>query len=105
LLFALFAWGLARRWRQSRLAQLSALLILLHGVGSLGTGWFACDAGCAPATPSLSQQLHNLSGLLMFLSLTLACVLWIGSANALPDRAAWPGGRCCAPYWQWSRCC
>lgn len=83
LLFALFAWGLARRWRQSRLAQLSALLILLHGVGSLGTGWFACDAGCAPVTPSLSQQLHNLSGLLMFLSLTLACVLWIGLGQRL----------------------
>jgi hypothetical membrane protein len=44
LLFALFAWGLARRWRQSRLAQLSALLILLHGVGSLGTGWFVMQA-------------------------------------------------------------
>lgn len=83
LLFALFAWGLARRWRQSRLAQLSALLILLHGVGSLGTGWFACDAGCAPVTPSLSQQLHNLSGLLMFLSLTVACVLWIGLGQRL----------------------
>lgn len=83
LLFALFAWGLARRWQQSRLAQLSALLILLHGAGSLGTGWFACDTGCAPVTPSLSQQLHNLSGLLMFLSLTLACVLWIGLGRRL----------------------
>ena len=76
-LFALFAWGLARRWRQSKLAQLSALLVLLHGVGSLGTGWFACDQGCAPISPSFSQQMHNLSGLLMFLSLTLASVLWI----------------------------
>ncbi|WP_194788786.1 DUF998 domain-containing protein [Pseudomonas sp. UFMG81] len=83
LLFALFAWGVARRWRQSRLAQLSALLILLHAVGSLGTGWFTCDAGCAPVTPSLSQQLHNLSGLLMFLSLTLASVLWIGLGQRL----------------------
>ncbi|MEX5623973.1 DUF998 domain-containing protein, partial [Pseudomonas syringae] len=31
---------------------------------------------CAPAQPSTSQQLHNLSGLLMFLSLTLASALW-----------------------------
>ncbi|MFK0310679.1 DUF998 domain-containing protein [Pseudomonas sp. NPDC090233] len=76
-LFTLFAWGLARRWRGSKLALSSAALVLLHGVGSLGTGWFACDQGCAPAQPSLSQQLHNLSGLLMFLSLTLASALWI----------------------------
>lgn len=77
LLFALFAWGLARRWKGSRLAFASAALVLLHGVGSLGTGWFPCDQGCAPAQPSPSQQLHNLSGLLMFLSLTLASALWI----------------------------
>lgn len=44
-LFALFAWGLARRWHGSKLALLSAALVLLHGVGSLGTGWFPCDQG------------------------------------------------------------
>ncbi|WP_144964968.1 DUF998 domain-containing protein [Pseudomonas sp. DE0010] len=77
LLFALFAWGIARRWRGSRLAMVSAVLLLLHAVGSLGTGWFACDQGCAPEQPSTSQQLHNLSGLLMFISLTLASALWI----------------------------
>src|SRR5690349_1381935 len=31
ILFALFAWGLARRWRGSKLALLSAALVLLHG--------------------------------------------------------------------------
>lgn len=77
ILFALFAWGLARRWRGSKLALLSAALVLLHGLGSLGTGWFPCDQGCAPAQPSLSQQLHNLSGLLMFFSLALASALWV----------------------------
>ncbi len=77
VLFALFAWGLARRWQGSKLSITSAALILLHGVGSLGTGWFPCDQGCTPAQPSLSQQLHNLSGLLMFLSLTLASALWV----------------------------
>lgn len=82
-LFALFAWGLARRWRQSKLALLSAWLVLLHGLGSLGTGWFACDRGCTPVEPSFSQQMHNLSGLLMFLSLTLASVLWVGLGQRL----------------------
>jgi hypothetical membrane protein len=81
VLFALFAWGLARRWEGSTLARVSAVLVLLHGLGSLGTGWFPCDQGCAPAQPSLSQQLHNLSGLLMFLSLTLASALWAWLGN------------------------
>ena len=76
LLFALFAWGLARHWHSSKLALLSAALVLLHGLGSLGTGLFPCDQGCAPAEPSSSQQLHNLCGLVMFLSLTLASALW-----------------------------
>nr|WP_314480913.1 DUF998 domain-containing protein [uncultured Pseudomonas sp.] len=76
LLFALFAWGIARRWRGSKLAMASAALLLLHAVGSFGTGWFSCDQGCAPEHPSTSQQLHNLAGLLMFMTLTLASALW-----------------------------
>lgn len=90
-LFALFAWGLARRWRQSNWARLSALLVLVHALGSIGTGWFACDQGCAPAQPSFSQQMHNLSGLLMFLSLTLASLLWswLGKRVAGSASLAW----------------
>ncbi|MDH0133200.1 DUF998 domain-containing protein [Pseudomonas asiatica] len=88
MLFTLFAWGLARRWRGSKLALLSAALVLLHGLGSLGTGWFPCDQGCTPAQPSPSQQLHNLSGLLMFLSLTLASALWAWLGNRIADSRA-----------------
>ncbi|MFJ5189883.1 DUF998 domain-containing protein [Pseudomonas fulva] len=88
LLFALFAWGIARRWRGSRLAMVSAVLLLLHAVGNLGTGWFACDQGCAPDQPSTSQQLHNLSGLLMFLSLTLASGLWVWLGARVADSRA-----------------
>ncbi|WP_296230146.1 DUF998 domain-containing protein [Pseudomonas sp. UBA4617] len=76
LLFALFALGLARRFAGSRLALFSAALILLHGLASLATGLFACDEGCAPAQPSISQHLHNAAGLVMFLSLTLASAVW-----------------------------
>ncbi|WP_087501829.1 DUF998 domain-containing protein [Pseudomonas sp. SID14000] len=87
-LFALFAWGLARCWRGSKLALLSAAMVLLHGIGSMGTGWFPCDQGCAPAQPSTSQQLHNLSGLLMFLSLTLASALWAWLGNRIAGSQA-----------------
>ncbi|MFJ4064245.1 DUF998 domain-containing protein [Pseudomonas sp. NPDC089996] len=88
LLFVLFALGLARRWRTSKLAMLSAALILLHGLGSLGTGLFPCDQGCAPAEPSRSQQLHNLCGLVMFLSLTLASALWVRLGKRLAGSKA-----------------
>lgn len=58
-------------------ARLSGLLIILHGLGSFGTGYFACDAGCAPEHPSTSQNLHNLAGLVMAFSLLLASGLWV----------------------------
>lgn len=76
LLFVLFAVGVARRFAGSRLALCSAALIALHGVASFATGYFSCDQGCAPLQPSASQQIHNLAGLVMFLSLTLASALW-----------------------------
>ncbi|SDI46668.1 Protein of unknown function [Pseudomonas flavescens] len=58
-------------------ARFSGLLIILHGLGSFGTGYFACDAGCAPQSPSTSQNLHNLAGLVMALSLLLASAIWV----------------------------
>ena len=77
VLYVLFAAGLARCFAESRLASLSAVLIMLHGVASIVAGYFSCDQGCTPTQPSTSQQVHNLAGLVMFLSLTLASVLWI----------------------------
>nr|WP_301295634.1 DUF998 domain-containing protein [Pseudomonas nitroreducens] len=77
VLFMLFGLGVARRFPASRLALLSAALIALHGLASFATGYFSCDQGCAPVQPSASQQVHNLAGLLMFLSLTLASALWV----------------------------
>ncbi|QXH37677.1 DUF998 domain-containing protein [Pseudomonas muyukensis] len=76
VLFGLFALGLARRYAGSRLALVSAALIVLHGLASFATGVFSCDAGCVPAQPSTAQQIHNLAGMVMFLSLTMASGLW-----------------------------
>lgn len=94
-LFILFALGIAHRWRGAYLAQSSALLMVLHGVGSVGTGLYACDSGCAPAEPSLSQLAHNLSGLLMFLSLTLASALWTGISLRMGERRFAMFSLCC----------
>ena len=77
ILFVLFALGLARRFRESPMALLSAVLIALHGLASFMTGIFSCDEGCAPPQPSTAQQIHNLAGLVMFLSLTTASALWV----------------------------
>ncbi|MBB4862184.1 putative membrane protein [Pseudomonas nitritireducens] len=91
LLFIAFAIGVARRFAGSRLALLGAALILLHGLASGATGHFSCDPGCAPAQPSVSQQLHNLAGLLMFLSLALASALWIVLGKRLLASAGFVG--------------
>nr|WP_201203766.1 DUF998 domain-containing protein [Pseudomonas sp. S37] len=77
ILFVLFALGLARRFRESPMALISAALIALHGLASFTTGIFSCDEGCAPPQPSTAQQIHNLAGLVMFLSLTTASALWV----------------------------
>lgn len=77
VLFLLFAIGVVLRFGRSCLALLSAGLIGLHGLASFATGYFACVSGCTPAEPSLSQSLHNLAGVVMFLSLTLASLLWV----------------------------
>ncbi|AXA53355.1 DUF998 domain-containing protein [Pseudomonas thivervalensis] len=76
MMFVLFAIGVARRFKASRMALLSAALIFVHGLASFAAGYFSCDQGCAPIEPSVSQQSHNLAGLVMFISLTLAGVLW-----------------------------
>lgn len=91
VLFLLFGAGVGRRFRGSRLARLSASLIMLHGLASFATGLFSCDAGCAPSQPSASQQIHNAAGLIMFVSLTLASGLWavLGKTLLSSSRFAW----------------
>lgn len=91
VLFMLFAVGVARRFQASCLALLSAALILAHGLASLATGYFACDQGCAPAQPSSAQQIHNLAGLAMFVSLTLASALWVFLGKRLLHSAGFAG--------------
>lgn len=90
VMFVLFALGVARRFKASRMALLSAALIFVHGLASFVAGYFSCDQGCAPIEPSVSQQNHNLAGLVMFISLTLAGALWafLGKSQLLSSRFA-----------------
>ncbi len=87
VMFVLFAIGVARRFKASPMALLSAALILIHGLASFTAGYFSCDQGCAPVQPSVSQQSHNLAGLVMFISLTLAGALWTFLGKSLLSSA------------------
>ncbi|AEA68855.1 MULTISPECIES: DUF998 domain-containing protein [Pseudomonas] len=87
VMFVLFAIGVARRFKASPMALLSAALIFIHGLASFTAGYFSCDQGCAPVQPSVSQQSHNLAGLVMFISLTLAGALWTFLGKSLLSSA------------------
>ncbi|QLF94509.1 DUF998 domain-containing protein [Pseudomonas sp. ABC1] len=82
VLFVLFGVAL---WLQfgNLLARTTAVLVMLHGLASLATGYYACDVGCSLEQPSSSQNLHNLAGFVMFLSLLLASFIWIFLAQKL----------------------
>ncbi len=76
LLFIIFGISVFRSFPTSRLTKLTAVLLVMHGIGSICAGYFPCDAGCNPESPSLSQNLHNLSGLVMALTLVIASSVW-----------------------------
>ncbi|TBU92852.1 DUF998 domain-containing protein [Stutzerimonas kirkiae] len=82
VLFVLF--GLAL-WLQfgNLWSRATAVLVMLHGLASFATGYYACDVGCSLERPSSSQNLHNLAGFVMFLSLLLASFIWIFLAQKL----------------------
>lgn len=83
VLFMMFGGAVCAMLPTSRLGRLSGMLIGLHGLASIGAGVFACDPGCAPVEASLDQVLHNLAGLVMFASLTLANLLWVYLARSV----------------------
>jgi hypothetical protein len=60
----------------NRAAKVSGFLILLHGVATFSAGYFPCDIGCVPETPSTSHVVHGLSGLVVLLTLLIAPAIW-----------------------------
>lgn len=55
-------------------ARVGYWMLLLEAVAYIGSAFAPCDAGC-PADGSLSQQLHNLLGLLTYLGTCVGVVL------------------------------
>jgi len=56
------------------IARVGYWMLLLEAVAYIGSAFAPCDAGC-PAEGSLSQQLHNLLGLVTYLGTFFAVVL------------------------------
>lgn len=83
ILLLCFAFCVFRAFPGSRLCATSSFLIGIHGMASIGAGWFACDYGCQPQLPTISHQLHTVFGLVMFTSLMLASLFWIPLSTRL----------------------
>lgn len=88
LLFIMFGVSVARVLRHSKLAVTSGFFIILHGMGSAAAGYFSCDAGCNAELPSQSQIIHNLSGAIMFGSITIANGIWVYLGSRLLKSSA-----------------
>ncbi len=77
VLFAVFGFSVYRTFSNSKVAAFTGILIVIHGLMSISAGYFSCDLGCKLENPSLSQELHNLSGFIMFATLFLAGIIWV----------------------------
>lgn len=73
-LYLLFATALPATIQDGWRSALAATLIGFDGIGRIGAGVFACDAGCSGF--SSSQELHGLFATVGFLSGILATVAW-----------------------------
>jgi len=84
--FGLFVFSIFKH----KAAKVSAVMIILHGVGSILAGYFPCDVGCNPDSTSLNQTLHGIGGLIMLVTLLIAPAIWIFIARKVLA-ASWFG--------------
>ena len=90
LLIAVFAWCATRCVPPSRQARIGfAGIGIFYGLGTVTTVFFPCDAGCNKELidPSAAQLIHNLSGLLTYLTVPVALLLLGMAARTWPHGA------------------
>lgn len=75
-LYVAFAGFLAWVFRYDRLALAGALLIAATGTARIAAGFYPCDPGCAPLSPSASQELHTLYARLGYLTMIVGAIVW-----------------------------
>ena len=88
--FALLAW---RALPRSVGTALGMVGIFLFGFGYLVAVVYPCEAGCRPATPNLSQTIHNALGLAGYLVAPFALAILGWQARSWPGAAvlSWMG--------------
>lgn len=62
--------------------------LVLFALGYIGAAFYPCDVGCRSAVPSVSQMMHNLTGLVSYLGAPIGLILLGVSAKRWPG-AAW----------------
>lgn len=100
LLLAFFAFSSKKLLRGSRVVNLGLIAVgIFYGLGTAVVSLFPCDAGCNPEmiNPSISQLIHNLSGMLTYLVVPPALVitgfgLLKQPEHRIPAQAAIAGG-------------
>jgi len=76
--------GLYNKFPRTRLVTVGITLLFAVGISYLSGFFFACDPGC-PVTGSLKQNLHNLFGLVHYLSLiTGLFLIFLGLRKSAP---------------------
>lgn len=85
VLLVTFAIAATRALPRSRWTLLAMIGVGLYGFGYLNSVPFRCDFGCRPEQPSLSQQLHNLGGLIGYLGGALGLLIIALQARRWPD--------------------
>jgi hypothetical protein len=87
LLLCFFAWTAFKALPRSGPLTFGLLGLVVYAAGYIVAAFFPCDLGCRPATPSLSQIIHNIGGLVGYALAPLAL-----GALALAAHK-WPGGK------------
>jgi len=91
ILLMLFAFATAKVLPKAAVTTLGFGLLAYNAFALAAAAFFPCDLGCRPESPSLSQIIHNLSGLGGYLAAVLGLILlgiqarnWQGLSHLFP---------------------
>ena len=86
LLFIAFGVGLYRSVGQGKAGKIGSGLVVLVGIGAIGSGVFPEDLLPAPSEPTFSDSVHNLFSVLLFLAVMTAAIIF---SRCLPRDDVW----------------
>ena len=86
----------ARAWRRQGLALIGLAALSVYAVGLIIGALAPCDAGCRPATPSTTHQIHMLAGVIAYISALAGIALLALAAGRRGARLLMIAGLACA---------